>query len=326
MSLDFSPLISFGILFLVFLPLERLFAIHRQKVFRPEYGTDVLFFLGQYVLWNGFVVYLLAWVDHGLDRLPLGSVRDWSTALPLWAQAIIVVFLCDLGIYWGHRLQHRIPFLWRFHRVHHTAEHMDWIAAYREHPLDNLYTRSIENLPALLLGFPLELLAGLIVLRGIWGLVIHSNADIPIGPLKYILGSPRLHHWHHAVGKGNDCNFANLMPLMDVIFGTYHEPREMPERYGTTEKVSHNYFAQLAAPFLPQVARRESGRRPRETPSATESETAAGAAGVSDAGAAAQNRPDSVTATSGAGSKSTSATSPPCESSSSSEPPTTSPA
>lgn len=263
MPFDLSPLLTFGIFFAVFLPLERLFAIHRQKVFRREYFTDVLFFLGQYVLWNGFVVYLLAWMDRGLDMLPLGGVRSWSAALPLWAQVIVVVFLCDLGIYWGHRLQHRIPFLWRFHRVHHTAEHLDWIAAYREHPLDNLYTRTIENLPALALGFPLEVLAGLIVFRGIWGLVIHSNADIPIGPLKYILGSPKLHHWHHAVGKGNDCNYANLMPLMDVIFGTYHEPREMPERYGTTEPVSHNYFAQLASPLLPERIRRRFKGKPQ---------------------------------------------------------------
>lgn len=136
--------------------------------------------------------------------------------------------------------------------MHHTAEHLDWIAAYREHPLDNLYTRLIENLPALILGFPLPVIAGLIAFRGLWGLVIHSNANLQIGPLKYILGSPKLHHWHHSVEKGNDCNYANLMPLMDLIFGAYHEPKEMPATYGISEKVSHNYFAQLATPLLPR--------------------------------------------------------------------------
>lgn len=252
MPFGLSALTTFGIAFLVFLPLERLFAIHHQKIFRPRYFTDVLFFLGQYLLWNGLVVYLLAWVGKGLDHLPLAPLRDWSASLPLWVQIIAVVFFCDLGIYWGHRLQHRSRFLWRFHKVHHTAEHLDWVAAYREHPLDNLYTRFIENLPALVLGFPLHLIAGLIVLRGMWGLFIHSNADVPIGPLKYVLGSPKLHHWHHDAEKGNDCNYANLMPVMDLIFGTYYEPKEMPGKYGLKEPVEHNYFKQLVTPLLPK--------------------------------------------------------------------------
>lgn len=259
-------LIAFGIAFIVFLPLERLYAIHRQKIFRPEYFTDVLFFLGQYLLWNGLVVYLLALTNRGLDGLPLSGLRNWSASLPLWLQILIIIFLCDLGIYWGHRLQHRVAFLWRFHRVHHTAEHLDWIAAYREHPLDNLYTRLIENLPALILGFPLEVIAGLIVFRGFWGLFIHSNADVPLGPLKYILGSPKLHHWHHAEEKGNDCNFANLMPLMDLIFGTYYEPREMPQKYGVSEQVSHNYFVQIISPLIPKAL-----KRPKRAPQPVES-------------------------------------------------------
>lgn len=266
MNFDYSILISFGVAFAVFLPLERLYAIHRQKIFRPEYFTDVLFFVGQFVLWNGLVVYALAWLEHGLGFLPLGGLRAWSAGLPLWVQILLVVFLCDLGIYWGHRLQHRIGFLWRFHRVHHTAEHLDWIAAFREHPLDNLYTRTIENLPALVLGFPLPVIAGLIVFRGMWGLFIHSNANLSVGPLKYVLGSPKLHHWHHAEEKGNDCNYANLMPLMDLIFGTYYEPKEMPEKYGVSEKVSHNYFAQLASPLVPEAVKRR--WRPRAAPPA----------------------------------------------------------
>lgn len=256
MSIDLTFLTAFGIFFVVFLPLERLFAIRRQNILRPEYFTDVLFFVGQYVLWNGLVVYLLAWADRGLDALPLTTLRAWSAGLPLWVQILVVIFLCDLGIYWGHRLQHRVAFLWRFHRVHHTAEHLDWIAAYREHPLDNLYTRMIENLPALILGFPLHVIAGLIVFRGLWAVFIHSNANVPVGPLKYLLGSPKLHHWHHAVDKGNDCNYANLMPLMDVIFGTYHEPKEMPAAYGISEKVSHNYFAQMVSPLVPESVKR----------------------------------------------------------------------
>jgi sterol desaturase/sphingolipid hydroxylase (fatty acid hydroxylase superfamily) len=271
-NIDTTLVVFFGACFIVFLPLERLYAIHRQKVIRPEYFTDVLFYAGQYILWNGLVVYLLSWIARGVDLLPLESLRAWRAGLPFALQVFLVVVLCDLGIYWGHRLQHRSTFLWRFHRVHHTAEHLDWVAAYREHPLDNLYTRLIESLPAIVLGFPLAAIAGLIMFRGLWGLFIHSNAEVPIGPLKYILGSPRLHHWHHAIGAGNDCNYGNLMPVMDVIFGTYHEPPAMPERYGIEARHAHNYLAQMITPLLPTSFEQKlmNWRLPAPAPEASE--------------------------------------------------------
>ena len=127
------------------------------------------------------------------------------------------------------------------------------MAAYREHPLDNIYTRFVENLPALLLGFPLETIAGFVYFRGLWGLFIHSNVNITLGPLAYLIGSPRLHHWHHDIDRNSNCNFANLSPLMDLLFGTYYDPGEEPERYGITEEVNRGYLAQMIEPCLPDA-------------------------------------------------------------------------
>ncbi len=253
-------LLAYGILFIAFLPLEKLFPRHRQKVLRREYGTDLLFMGGQYLLWTTLVVSLLAGLHSFVDALPLADFRAFARAQPLWLQIPAAVLLGDFLIYWGHRLSHRWGFLWRFHRVHHTAEELDWLAAYREHPLDNLFTRTLENLPAILMGFPLEFIAGFVAFRGAWGLYIHSNVAISAGPLKYILGSPELHHWHHETSRHNGCNFANLMPLMDLIFGTYHDPRDQaPEEYGIQEKVSHNYFVQMVSPLLPERLSRRLG-------------------------------------------------------------------
>ncbi len=247
---------SFVLLFLVFLPLERLFARHTQPVFRGEYLNDLAFFAGQYVLWTAPVVAALGALARYADQLPLAELRAIPAGWPVWAQATLAIGLGDLCIYWGHRLAHRVNFLWRFHRVHHTAERLDWIAAYREHPLDNLYTRVIENAPALLLGFPLELVAGLATFRGLWGLFIHSNAKLAVGPFKYILGSPDLHHWHHEIDRSSRCNFANLCPLWDLAFGTYFNPAGAePVRYGIPDPVPHGYLAQLALPLLPPLAR-----------------------------------------------------------------------
>ncbi|MFG0317288.1 MAG: sterol desaturase family protein [Planctomycetota bacterium JB042] len=247
---------SFALLLVVFLPLEALFPARRQRTLRPEWTTDLLFFLGQSLLFTAPVVAVLVGVDTWIDGLgPLDPVRAAVARQPLWLQGFEVVLLCDLGIYWAHRWSHRNAFLWRFHRVHHTAERLDWLAAYREHPVDNLYTRLVENLPAIVLGFPLEALAGFAVFRGIWAIYIHSNVSLTPGPLRVLLGAPRLHHWHHELDGGGRVNFANLSPLMDVAFGTYHDPGRMPERYGIRDDVSHAWPAQLVDPLLPASLR-----------------------------------------------------------------------
>jgi sterol desaturase/sphingolipid hydroxylase (fatty acid hydroxylase superfamily) len=245
---------SFLLLGAMFVPLELAFPAHDgQRILRRGYWTDALFFLGQYLLWLGPVVAVLVVVHRNLDAMPLGSVRAAVASLPLAAQWLLVIVLCDALTYWAHRLSHANAWLWRFHRVHHTAERLDWLAAHREHPVDNLYTRLVENLPMMVLGFPIELLAGFAMFRGLWALYIHSNVSLTPGPLRYLLGASRLHHWHHDAERGGHCNFANLNPLMDLCFGTYFDPGAgvMPERYGIDETGPRSFAGQLVAPFVP---------------------------------------------------------------------------
>jgi sterol desaturase/sphingolipid hydroxylase (fatty acid hydroxylase superfamily) len=241
--------LSFAFLLVVFGLLERAFAARPQPVLRRETGTDALFFFGQYLVWGGLVIGGLTYVSHGLDLLPLAGLRAAVGSQPGWLQAIEVVLLGDVLVYWGHRLSHRWEVLWRFHRVHHTAETLDWLAAHREHPVDGLYTQLLVNLPGMLMGFPVETIAGVAAFRGMWGLFIHANVDLPLGPLKYVLGSPKLHHWHHDYDRGGEVNFANLMPILDVVFGTYAEPAGEPARFGVPDAGSRSYWGQLLEPL-----------------------------------------------------------------------------
>lgn len=170
---------------------------------------------------------------------------------PWWLQAVEVIILSDLFVYWGHRIQHRVPFLWRFHSIHHSAEHLDWLAAHREHPVDTVYTMGLINLPVFLLGFPVETLAGLVAFRGIWAIYIHSSVRLPIGPLRWFVGAPELHHWHH--DKARDAgNYANISPLMDIVFGTYRCPDHEPEAFGINEPIPKSYLGQMLHPFRPR--------------------------------------------------------------------------
>jgi sterol desaturase/sphingolipid hydroxylase (fatty acid hydroxylase superfamily) len=253
--------LSFGFLVLVFRPLELLFpAKPGQGFFRPAWLTDLFFFLGQYLLWGGLVLWALSHFSGWLDGVVPTRFRLTVAAQPWWLQAVEVVLLSDLFVYWGHRLQHRVGFLWRFHAVHHSAEHLDWLAAHREHPLDTIYTVGLINLPAFVLGFPLETIAGFIAFRGIWAIYIHSNVRLPIGPLRMILGAPELHHWHH--DRDRDAgNYANISPLMDILFGTYRCPSREPEHFGVNGATPRTYVGQLIQPLLPRSWRRRSQTR-----------------------------------------------------------------
>jgi sterol desaturase/sphingolipid hydroxylase (fatty acid hydroxylase superfamily) len=251
---------SFLFLFVLFRPLEKIFpAKPGQPFFRPAWWLDLAFFAGQYLLWNGLVFWLLINFGGWLDGFVAGGFRAAVSEQPWWLQAVEVVLLSDLCIYWGHRLQHRVGFLWRFHSIHHSAEHLDWLAAHREHLVDTVYTMGLINLPAFVLGFPLETLAGFAAFRGLWAIYIHSNVRLPIGPLRMLIGAPELHHWHH--DRDRDAgNYANISPLMDRLFGTYRCPDHEPESFGLRQPIPSSYLGQMLHPFL----RRKRPRTPRE--------------------------------------------------------------
>src|SRR5262245_9563670 len=271
-ALVLSAGVSFCFLVLVFRPLEMVFPAKRgQRFFRPAWFLDLSFFLGQYLLWSGLVALVLSYFSQWLDGIVPFSFRHRVAAQPWWLQAIEVVVLSDFLIYWGHRLQHRVGFLWRFHAVHHTAEHLDWLAAHREHPLDTIYTVGLINLPAFLLGFPLETIAGFIAFRGIWAIYIHSNVRLPIGPLRWFIGAPELHHWHH--DRARDAgNYANISPLMDIIFGTYRCPDHEPEAFGIHGPTPRTYLGHMVRPLLPRIR-----VKPQVAPAPAEEPVGAGA-------------------------------------------------
>jgi len=244
--------LSFLFLMLVFVPVERVFpARMKQKFFRPHWILDLCYFLGKYLLWNGFFIWLLSFFSAFLTAIFPIEFQVAIQSQPWVLQAFEVLILGDFFLYWGHRLQHKIPFLWRFHKIHHSPEHMDWLAAHREHPVDAVYTIALLSLPVFVMGFPLETLAGVLAFRAIWVIYIHSNVRLPIGPLKIIIGAPEIHHWHHELERDSG-NYANISPLMDVIFGTYYCPDHEPEKFGIKEELSKNYVGQIVEPFLPE--------------------------------------------------------------------------
>lgn len=247
-----AMIISFFFLCMVFIPMEMVFpAKEEQKFFRPGWLLDFCFFVGQYLFWSSLVITVLGYFSDSLLSITPTSLHRTIAKQAFILQVIEVLLFSDFLIYWAHRLQHRVEFLWRFHKVHHSAQHLDWLASHREHPLDSIYTIGIINLPAFIMGFPLESIAGVIAFRGIWAIYIHSNVRLPMGPIRVLIGAPELHHWHHDLDRRAG-NYGNISPLMDKLFGTYICPNKEPKKFGVPEPTPKSYIGQLIEPLLPQ--------------------------------------------------------------------------
>jgi lathosterol oxidase len=153
---------------------------------------------------------------------------------PLWLQVIEILVVADLFEYGIHRLFHVVPWLWRFHAVHHSAESMDWIAGSRLHVLDIVLVRGITFLPVYLLGFSQPAVYVYLLFVSFHGVFLHANVGFRAGAFEHVLAMPRFHHWHHSSEtEALDKNFAVHFPWIDQIFGTKHLPEgRWPSRYG----------------------------------------------------------------------------------------------
>ena len=182
-----------------------------------------------------------------------------TTHWPLWLRIVTALIVGEVGFYWGHRWSHEIPLLWRFHAVHHSAEHMDWLVNTHVHPVDMVFTRlcGLAPLYVLGLGAPIAgsatLVPLLIVLIGtVWGFFIHANLRWRFGPFEWLIAAPAFHHWHHTndgpavINK----NYASTLPWIDWLFGTIHLPRrDRPVVFGVDERLPHGFIGQMLHPF-----------------------------------------------------------------------------
>jgi sterol desaturase/sphingolipid hydroxylase (fatty acid hydroxylase superfamily) len=248
-------LVGIAVIALVFIPLERLLPLRRdQKLLRPHWRNDAAFMILNVIpITFGvvFLSYLFAAAAH--SWMPSGLVAS-VRAQPIWLQAIGAILVADVGFYLAHRTFHAVPFLWRFHAVHHSIEELDWLAAYRVHPLDQILTKSASILPVILLGFSDGAVAIYVLLYKWQSLAIHSNSRIGLGPLKWVFASPQFHHWHHAnEPQAIDRNFAGQLAFLDWIGRTLYMPARMPHKYGTDAPMPQRFDRQMVHPFRRQV-------------------------------------------------------------------------
>jgi sterol desaturase/sphingolipid hydroxylase (fatty acid hydroxylase superfamily) len=237
----------------LFIPLERIFA-HKteQHVFREEWREDLFYFMVSSLMVQVLTFLTFIPAKSILAVAPLTATRAWVGALPFVVQFIAIMFLTDLVQYWAHRAFHRVPWLWRFHAVHHSARSMDWMAGARMHFLEILALRATTVIPMFVLGFSANAMNTYIFVVYLYSTFVHANLNWRFGWLEKFLVTPRFHHWHHGIEKeAVDVNFAIHFPLLDRLFGTYHLPKDKwPEGYGIGgHPVPLGYLQQFKYPF-----------------------------------------------------------------------------
>lgn len=237
----------------IFVPLEGAFPLRRgQGAFRRGWLTDTQYFFASHALAQVMSVAVLAPAVALGELLAVPSAQAAVQSLPWLVQFALCVLVADLAQYGVHRAFHAIPFLWRFHKVHHSVETMDWLAGSRLHLIDVIVTRGLVLLALLVAGFAQEAVYAYLALVSFHAVFIHANFAPRWDWLERWVAMPRFHHWHHGVEpEARDVNFAVHLPMIDRWFGTYHMPEgRWPSGYGIAgERAPEGWARQLVWPF-----------------------------------------------------------------------------
>lgn len=256
---------GFGFPFLVFFIglLEFSFGLYKGKWPRNERFVDIACFTLPRLVIRPFVAY------YGLKFLPfvLPDLKNTFEWVPFFWGCIIIAVADDLTQYWYHRLHHEIPWLWRFHRTHHSASYMGMAMASRQNAIYSLFFSQTYLTTALVylgLGIPA------IVVKGIKGAITTlAHSSIPwdkpfykykiLHPLAWVLertiSTPATHHAHHAATTDDGIgyykgNFGNMFFFWDIIFGTALITRKYPKTYGISHYEGDQWYAQLLWPIF----------------------------------------------------------------------------
>ncbi|MBT8764852.1 sterol desaturase family protein [Metapseudomonas boanensis] len=210
--------------------------------------TDLL-----HMLVNLSVIQFTATVLARLGDWVPDAVRVFPTDLPLWCQLLIVAAILDLSFYAMHRLSHHVPWLWRLHAPHHSAERLYWMNGERRHPLHAAIMAGPGLLVLFAMGTPSVLAATWFGILTVHLAFQHSNLDYSLGRLRNVIGVADTHRWHHKREfEDAQVNFGEFFLVWDHLFGTFYDSagRLGDAEVGLRERdYPTGYRAQLAVPF-----------------------------------------------------------------------------
>lgn len=204
------------------------------------------------VAWPMTLAWMLVWLAQAWLGGAAAPLDIWPRHWPIWAQLLAKIAIGDFLRYWLHRAAHTWTPLWRLHAVHHQPEKLYSTNVFRFHPAEKALQLMLDTLPFVLVGIGPEVLAYYFVFYALSGLFQHSNCDVRLGWLNYLVSGPEVHRWHHSrkIGESN-ANYAHSFVVWDLLFGTYFRPAGVEvTRLGLLEQdYPRRFLGQLTAPF-----------------------------------------------------------------------------
>jgi sterol desaturase/sphingolipid hydroxylase (fatty acid hydroxylase superfamily) len=244
---------------IVTLPLALVAAVlERVRPERAEYKAldqpfmiDVAHFLIPYQF--GYFLAIAGCAGAGYLAERAGITPVWPRHWPLVLQILAAGLVLEGVSYWQHRLLHRVPFLWRFHALHHSGERLNLLRAGRFHFVDIGLAVFVGLTPLVVLGAPDAIITWTVTINGVLGILEHANMRMRTPAwLAYVVCTPAVHRHHHSkrISESNH-NFCTYFTLFDVLFGTFQPPRaDGPEAVGIEgDRTPRGFLNQIFAPF-----------------------------------------------------------------------------
>lgn len=208
-----------------------------QSAFRKDFWLDTFYMFFNFFLLNLIVLIALSNSAEALFNDFLGliglSVASFQVfdinSFPYWARILVFFVVIDFVQWCTHRLLHRYPFLWNFHKVHHSVKEMGFAAHLRYHWMEPVVYNSLKYIPlAIMGGFTAQDVAAVHFFNITIGHLNHANIGWDYGVFKYIFNNPKMHIWHHAKDlpedRKNGVNFGLTLSIWDYLFKTNYIP------------------------------------------------------------------------------------------------------
>lgn len=238
----------------------------KQSMIRKDFWLDGFYMFFNFYIFSLLLSVALSNVSYAalMSLLkPLGYAGDHLIDLSIlhWGWQLILFFTIADFVQWCvHNMLHRVPFLWKFHKLHHSVKEMGFAAHLRYHFLETFVYQSIKYISlSMIFGFALEYAFIVYTFTVLIGHLNHANINWDYGPLKYILNNPKMHIWHHAKelpgSHPKGMNFGISLSIWDYLFGTHYIPydgRDIELGFPNDENYPEGFVGQVVKPFKPE--------------------------------------------------------------------------
>ena len=246
-----------------------------QKIFRKDFWLDTF-----YILFNFFLFSLIGYnaisnvgVELFNDFLQIFGFENIVAlevqTLPVWAQLIVMMVIADF-IQWNvHRQLHLQPWLWEFHKVHHSVKEMGFAAQFRFHFMETIIYKTVQYIPLAMIWFGIKEFFVVHMFTVFVGHLNHANVGWNYGIFGYIFNNPQMHIWHHSKALPEDrpagMNFGLTLSIWDYLFGTAYIPengKDIELGFEGDEDFPEDFKNQLFFPF--RKNKKESKLQPKK--------------------------------------------------------------